>query len=101
MTRKQRRLEAKLNGVKFEPQYNGHSPVSYEEYSGVGNERFNNRFVDFTVVKETKVESVVGDKPPISGTVRDYPEDLVVDVVETTGKTNRLLSGFKKMMGRK
>ena len=73
MTRQQRKIEAKLNGVKFEPQYNGNSPTSYEKHYGVGKERFNNKFVDFTakpvevkkldldVVTESTMESVVID----------------------------------------
>ena len=58
-SRKQRRLEARLNGVKFEPQYNGNSPTSYNEHYEVGNERFNNKFVDFTVKSEVVAESTM------------------------------------------
>ncbi|WGT39700.1 hypothetical protein QH639_02565 [Lysinibacillus sp. 1 U-2021] len=46
-SRKQRKLEAKQNGTPFVPQYNGNGVLSYEEYYSVGNERFNNKFVQF------------------------------------------------------
>ena len=44
-SRKERRLEAKENGVKFVPQYNGRTPQTHEEMYGVGYERFNNKYV--------------------------------------------------------
>lgn len=61
-SRKQRKLEAKQNGVPFEPQYNGKGVVSFEEHSGLGIERFNNKFVKFLkpleeVVKNKEIES--------------------------------------------
>ena len=80
MTRQQRKLEAKLNGVKFEPQYNGNSPTSYDEHYGVGKERFNNKFVNFTakpaevkkleldVVAESTMESVVINTEAVKST---------------------------------
>lgn len=80
MTRQQRKLEAKLNGVKFEPQYNGNSPASYHEHYRVGKERYNNKFVDFTakpveiekleldVVAESAMESVVIDTEAVKST---------------------------------
>lgn len=43
--RKERREEAKKKGTAFVPQYNGKGPQTYEEYYGVGYERFNNKFV--------------------------------------------------------
>lgn len=51
-SRKERRQEARENGVPFDPQYNGHSPVTYEQYYGVGNERFNNKHVTIKEVKK-------------------------------------------------
>lgn len=51
-SRKERRKEAKENGVKFDPQYNGNSPVTYEQHFGVGYERFNNKHV--TIKEITK-----------------------------------------------
>lgn len=57
MTRQQRKLEAKLNGVKFQPQYNGRPPVAYEEHYGVGKERYNNKFVDF-IAKPVEIEKL-------------------------------------------
>ena len=32
LNRRQRRLEARANGAKFEPQYNGKAPISFAEY---------------------------------------------------------------------
>ena len=51
-TRKKRRQEAKESGVAFVPRYNGGNPVSYEEYYGVGYERFNNKFVTIKEIKK-------------------------------------------------
>lgn len=45
MNRKERRLQARLNGTTFEPQYKG-KVYTYEEYYGIGYERFNNKFVE-------------------------------------------------------
>lgn len=54
-SRRERRLEAKKNGVPFEPLYNGGKPKSHEEMYGVGYERFNNSFVTIKeVVEEDK-----------------------------------------------
>ncbi len=58
-SRRERRLEAKQNGVAFEPQYSsgvrfdakgeevkvGGKPKSYEEMYGIGYERFNSKYV--------------------------------------------------------
>lgn len=51
--RKERKLEAKQNGVPFIPQYNGNGVLSYEDYYGVGSERFNNKFVQFNKPTES------------------------------------------------
>jgi hypothetical protein len=45
MKRKERRQEARKNKTEFVPQYNGKSPQTFEEFKGVGYERFNNKFV--------------------------------------------------------
>ncbi|WP_156341134.1 hypothetical protein [Cytobacillus solani] len=45
LSRRERRAEARKNKTAFVPQYNGKAPQSYEEYYGVGYERFNNKFV--------------------------------------------------------
>ncbi|WP_181444478.1 hypothetical protein [Bacillus sp. 03113] len=50
-SRRERREEARKNKTKFEPQYNGRTPQSYEEFYGVGYERFNNKFVTIKEVK--------------------------------------------------
>jgi len=46
-SRKERKLEAKQNGVPFAPQYNGNGVISAEYFYGTGTERFNNKFVKF------------------------------------------------------
>ena len=50
--RRQRRLEARLIGVPFEPHYNknevtgkGGQPKTYEEMFGIGYERFDDKYV--------------------------------------------------------
>lgn len=60
-SRKQRKLEAKQNGVQFVPQYNGNSVVSFEDFYGSGNERFDNKFVKFNNTIEEKQESAEVD----------------------------------------
>ena len=55
-SRKERKLQAKQNGVLFVPQYNGNGVLSFEDYYGVGNERFNNKFVQFLKPSETPHE---------------------------------------------
>lgn len=52
-SRKERKLEAKQTGISFVPQYNGNGVVSYEDYYDVGNERFNNKFVQFNKPTES------------------------------------------------
>jgi hypothetical protein len=53
-SRKERRQLARENGVAFEPQYNGRNPQSYEEFKGIGYERFNNKFITIKEVEETR-----------------------------------------------
>lgn len=86
MTRQQRKLEAKLNGVKFDPQYNGNSPVAYEDVHGVGKERFNNKFVDFTVkpVEIEKLELDVVNTPTIR--VESTMESELIDTTAVKSK---------------
>ena len=50
MNRKERRNLARESKVEFVPQYNG-NVKTYEEFYGVGYERFNNKFV---IIKEVK-----------------------------------------------
>ncbi|MFQ3543639.1 hypothetical protein Q7A53_06105 [Halobacillus rhizosphaerae] len=52
MTRRERREEARKNKTEFEPQYNGRTPKSYEEFYGKGYERFNTKFVTIKEVEE-------------------------------------------------
>ncbi|MFS0562578.1 hypothetical protein AB1K91_17770 [Terribacillus sp. 179-K 1B1 HS] len=45
-SRKERRQEAKANGVPFTPIYaEGFEPKSYKQATGIGYERFDNKFV--------------------------------------------------------
>jgi hypothetical protein len=44
-SRKERRQSARDNKETFLPQYNGSKPQTFEEFNGVGYERFNNKFV--------------------------------------------------------
>ena len=95
MTRKQRRLEARQNGVKFVPEYNGNSPSTYKEHYGVGNERFNNKFVDFTV-KPAKVEKIESNV-----VAESTMESVVIDTEEVKskglfGKAKKLFSKGKR-----
>lgn len=71
-SRRERRLEAKENGLQFEPQYKsgiresltgekvtvGGEPKTHEEAYGVGYERFNNKFVTIKEVEEITSEEV-------------------------------------------
>lgn len=51
-SRKARRQEARDNNTTFEPQYNGTQVKTYEEFHGVGYERFNNKFVTIREVEQ-------------------------------------------------
>jgi len=75
MNRRERRQEAKKNGVPFQPQYKsskrvirkdsvnietitvGGAPKTFEEAYGVGYERFNNKFVTIREVEEETAEA--------------------------------------------
>ena len=53
MNRRERREKARQEKVSFVPLYsNGKGPVTYEEYHGVGYERFNNKFVTIKEVQK-------------------------------------------------
>lgn len=68
-SRRERRLKAKEDKVDFVPQYKsgirknlrgeeivvGGNPKTYEEVYGVGNERFNNKYV---IIKEVSAEDL-------------------------------------------
>lgn len=88
-SRKQRKLEAKQNRVPFVPQYNGNGVVSFEDYYGVGNERFNNKFVKFLKSSEMPIEqpedNTTNEHPVIndnSECVNVAVEEIVDEVVE-------------------
>lgn len=92
MTRQQRKLEARLNGVKFEPQYNGNSPIAYGEHFGVGNERHNNKFVDFTV-KPVEIE-----KLELDVVAESTMESVLIDT--TAVKSKGLIAKAKGLFGK-
>lgn len=90
-SRKARKLEAKQNGVQFVPQYNGTGVVSFEDYFGQGNERFNNKFVQFNKNTEEllNVPEVVLDS-----------EEEKVEVVEDVSETVKEAPKKKKKKGK-
>lgn len=73
-SRRERRAEARKNKIEFQPQYSsgtrvdrngdkytvGGNPRTHEEIYGVGNERFNNKYV--TIKEESKEEVVEESK---------------------------------------
>lgn len=100
-SRKQRKLEAKQNGVPFVPQYNGNGVISYEEYYGLGNNRFNNKFVQF----DKKVEETVDIQKPIEiddGELLELVEAELESTVEEAPKKKKgkLKKAFKKLFGK-
>ncbi|MFJ3388923.1 hypothetical protein [Lysinibacillus sp. NPDC086135] len=82
-SRKERKLEAKQNGVPFVPQYNGNGVISAEDFYGKGNERFNNKFVQFHKPLETPHES--SEEALIED---NEVEALSDDILITTERTN-------------
>jgi len=78
-SRKQRKLEAKQNNEVFVPQYNGTGVLSFEDFYGVGNERFNNKFIQFLKPSETPHEFT--ECIPIEE-VENVSEDLVTNKEE-------------------
>lgn len=100
-SRKERKLEAKQNGVPFAPQYNGTGVVSFEEYYGLGNNRFNNKFVQF----DKKVDETVGNQKPIEiddGELLEIVEAELESTVEEAPKKKKgkLKKAFKKLFGK-
>lgn len=78
-SRKERKLEAKQNGVPFVPQYNGNGVISSEDFYGSGSERFNNKFVKFDKKVEDQViapeeEEKVEVVEALSETVKEAPK---------------------------
>ncbi|WP_341323380.1 hypothetical protein NSQ62_07870 [Solibacillus sp. FSL H8-0523] len=55
LTRYERRKEARKNKQTFAPQYSGPQPKTFEEFYGVGYERFNNKFVTIKETEEIKM----------------------------------------------
>ena len=91
-SRKQRKLEAKQNNEVFVPQYNGTGVLSFEDFYGVGNERFNNKFVQFNTPVETPYELSEGTL------IEEAVEEVVVnEEVETV--EIELSNGLGKIEG--
>jgi len=90
-SRKQRKLEAKQNGVSFVPQYNGSAVVSFEDYYGLGIERFNNKFVKF----DNNVEKTLIQEP-LLGNEEEKIEIVKAELVEDTPRKKK--GKFKKAL---
>lgn len=58
LPRKERKKRARENKQTFDPQYNGQQPKTYEEFYGVGNERFNNKFITIKDVESTEQKEI-------------------------------------------
>ncbi|KOS60376.1 hypothetical protein FJQ98_15805 [Lysinibacillus agricola] len=81
-SRKERKLEAKQNGVQFVPQYNGNGAVSFEDFYGLGNERFNNKFVKF----DKKVEEKIADE--FIDSYKEHVQERLVEIDKTDSNNN-------------
>lgn len=92
-SRKERKLEAKQNGVPFVPQYNGNGVISAENFYGSGVERFNNKYVKFN----EKVEEIVDDAETIQVIEEEKVELIVPELVEEAPKKKKN-DKFKKAM---
>lgn len=92
-SRKERKLEAKQNGVSFVPQYNGNGVVSSEDFYGSGLERFNNKFVKF----DKKVEEpVIAPEDVVSN--EEEKVEVFEAVSETFKETPKKKGKFKKAL---
>lgn len=92
-SRKERKLEAKQNGVSFVPQYNGNGVISSEDFYGSGLERFNNKFVKF----DKKVEELVIAPEDVVSNEEEKVE-VVEAVSETVKETPKKKGKFKKAL---
>ncbi|MEK4122102.1 hypothetical protein [Lysinibacillus sp. FSL K6-0102] len=92
-SRKERKLEAKQNGVSFVPQYNGNGVISSEDFYGSGLERFNNKFVKF----DKKVEAPVNAPEDVVSNEEEKVE-VVEAVSETFKETPKKKGKFKKAL---
>ncbi|MGE7840609.1 hypothetical protein ACQKNX_07450 [Lysinibacillus sp. NPDC093712] len=103
-SRKQRKLEAKQNGVPFVPQYNGTGVQSYEDYFGVGNERYNNKFFQFQRPVEEEQQEVEIESVPIvqEEKVEVLEAELVVETPKSKKgkKEGKLKKKLKKLFGK-
>lgn len=113
-SRKERKLQAKQNGVPFVPQYNGNGVLSFEDYYGVGNERFNNKFVQFlkpsetphelsegTLIDDNEVEALSDDI--LIAKERTNDEMIEAELVVETPKKNKkgkLKKALKKLFNK-
>lgn len=98
-SRKERKLEAKQNGVSFVPQYNGNSVISAEDFYGSGNERFNNKFVQF----DKKVEEVVSADVALNveeEKIEMVEDEFVKETPKKKGKKGKLKKALKKFFNK-
>ena len=96
-SRKERKLEAKQNGVSFTPQYNGSGVVSFEDYYGLGIERFNNKFVKF----DNNVDKTLIQESLLSND-EDKAEVVKAELVEDTRKkkNGKIKKALKKIFNK-
>lgn len=92
-SRKERKLEAKQNGVPFVPQYNGNGVISSEDFYGLGAERFNNKFVRF----DKKVKEVVDTTEVVQAKEEEKTELIEPKLVKEAPKKKKK-GKFKKAM---
>ncbi len=98
-SRKERKLEAKQNGVPFVPQYNGNGVISSEDFYGSGNERFNNKFVQF----DTKVEEVVSADVTLNveeEKIEVVEAELVKEIPKKKEKKGKFKKALKKLFNK-
>lgn len=95
-SRKQRKLEAIQNNEVFVPQYNGTGVLSFEDYYGVGNERFSNKFVTF----DRKAEEVVDITEAVQAKEEEKIELIEPKLVKEAPKkkkSGKLKKAMKKL----
>lgn len=88
-SRKQRKLEAKQNNKVFVPQYNGTGVLTFEDYYGLGSERFNNKFVTFNKPAEEVVEEIVNVPEEDAVITEEKVEVVEAKLVEEAPKSKK------------
>jgi len=100
--RKERKLAAKQNGEVFVPQYNGTGVLSFEDYYGVGNERYNSKFVTFNKPVEKVEEEVVNVTEDVLTKEEETIEVIATELVKETPKKKKgkLKKALKKLFNK-